>query len=340
MKHQRIWAIVAVMVLASLACSLGGLGGGTGEPTQPPVEESTEESTEEAPTEAPPPEVASDALAGLDSYRLRITWRWTPQGGEPEAFLFEQEETRDPPAQRFVMSDPEGGDQMEWVQIGDTTWSCFGGSCVQSQENPEEAASGFGEPMAFEPEEFIGSDYRYAGKETVNGISARHYVISLSPAQIAAFAQGEVSDVQAEAWIADEADLPSFVIRYVLRWTGTREGNAGEGEFVYEIYDVNTPITIEPPEGATTGLPEDLPAYPNAQDLMSMQGMITFSTPDELETVAEFYQAQLPAMGWTMESQNDMGGMVMQSWTKDGRSLELMISPGEGGTSVMLTLSE
>jgi len=348
MKHRKIWAVIAIVVLASLACSIGGIGGGEApeEPSAPPP--AGEESGAEAPPseeggeeEAPLPEVASDALSGLDSYRARTVTQWTPEGGSPESFMIEQEETRDPPASRFLMTSSENPDEsMEWVQIGDTAWMCFGGTCAQTQPGEEEFASTMGD-MLFEPADLLsGSDYRYVGRETVNGIATRHYILSLSPADMAVLAQAEVSSVEAETWIADETDLPTFVVRYVLRWTGTQDGETGDGELSFEVYDVNAPITIEPPEGATTGFPEGVPEYTSMQDLVIMEGFISFSTTDDAATVADFYRAQLASLGWTAESDDEMemGAMVIQTWSKDGQSLSLMISTQEGTTSVVITV--
>jgi len=341
MKKRYIWAIGALLLLASLACSLGGIGG----TTEPPAEGTTEETAEatEAPTEPPTteeeePEVSADALTNLDSYRARITWQWTPEGGEPQVFVVEQEETRDPPARRYVISQDE--EAVEWVQIGDTAWTCFDGTCIQTQEDPEQLADEFGVGLDVDPASYFEENKEYVGKETINGISTRHYVLHLSPLEAMAFSEGEVSDVKSEVWVSDEAGLPNFVVRFVLEWTGTQDGEQGEGQYIYEVYDVNQPITIEPPEGAPSGLPEDIPAYPDAQDMAFMAGMITFSTPDEMSVVVEFYKDQMPAEGWTLTEENDLGTMVMQSWSKDSRTVSLMISSGDEGTSVMITLEE
>jgi hypothetical protein len=343
MKKRYVWIIGALLLLVSLACSLGGIGGGA---TEPPAEGTTEEATEapevtEAATEAPTseePEITSNALANLDSYRLRITWQWTPEGGEAEVFVVDQEETRDPPAKRYVIS--QGEEAMEWVQIGDTAWACFGGTCIQTQEDPEKLASEFGQGLDVDPAMYFEEEKEYVGKETINGINTRHYVLHLSPMTARAFSEGEITELKSEAWVADEPGLPTFLVRFVIEWKGVQNGQPGEGKYIYEVYDVNQPITIEPPEGAPTGLPEDVPAYPNAQDMAIMAGMITFSTPDEVPTVAEFYKNQMPAEGWTLTEESDLGGMITQTWIKDGRTLNLMISAGDEGTGVMILLEE
>lgn len=332
---SRIWIAIAVLIVAALAC------GGPSEPeeevpAQPPTEEEAPPTEEESP-EVPSIELDEDAMAGLNSYRGRMVSEWTPDGGTPEIFVMEQEATRDPAAQRMSMESDEG-EIIEFVQIGDTSWACFDGECMQTQQSGEELAETFGEFMLFDPAGIISdSDFDDAGRETVNDIRARHYILRPDVADAAVFGLADVTDVQAEAWIADEAGLPAFVVRYEMSWTGKQEDQTGTFEYSYEVYDVNAPITVEPPEGAA-GFPEDVPEYTNAADLFIMEGMISFSTPDDVATVADFYRAGLPAEGWTVESDDDLTGMIMQSWRKGERSLNLMISSGEEGTSVVISI--
>ncbi len=340
---RRLLIPLVVLVLAGLACS--PLGGGRVTPAQPV--EATQAQPSEA-TAAPTPEsggeaeapalerVGKDALSALDSYRSRITTQWTPSGGTPEGTTMVEEYTRDPAAHRIIVEGPEG--TVEVVQIGDTGWFCTSGQCVQSAQDEEDMLADMG-AATFDPADFTtASDYTYVGQETVNGIRSRHYSLHLSAAEIAALAQGSVTDVQADVWIADQSGLPEFVVRYQMSWKETRDSVEGTVEFSFEVYDVNEPFTIEPPEGAV-GLPEDVPAYPGASDLMVMEGFISFSTTDDVTTVGDFYESELDAQGWTKAEDSSLEGMVNQQWTKDGRKLTLMISAGdEGKTSVVIML--
>ncbi len=331
-----------MLVLAALACSLpGGGGNATPAPQTEPTQASSAEQPTAVPTpesggEVPAPQVAEDALAGLDSYRARMISQWTPTGGTPEGMTLVEEYTRDPAAHRIMLEGTEG--TVEIVQIGDTGWFCTNGQCVQSAQEGEDILADMG-VATFDPADFTsGTDYTYKGEETVNGIRARCYDLNLSAAEIAALAQGSVTDVQANACIAAQSGLPEFVVRYQMSWKETRDSTEGATEFSFEVYDVNQPFTIEPPEGAA-GLPEDVPAYPGASELMMMEGFISFSTTDDVATVADFYDSELSAQGWTKAEDASLEGMVNQTWTKDDRTLNLMISAGEEGkTSVLITL--
>ncbi|MFL7793803.1 MAG: hypothetical protein AB8I69_16790 [Anaerolineae bacterium] len=331
--RAKIWIAITLLVVASMACSLGG------------KVESVPEAETAIPTEigdvggeTPSEDIDAEDLSGLESYRMRTVAQWTPEGDAPqEGFSMEMEYTKNPPASRMVMEN-EGG-KIEWVQIEDTTWLCQAGTCAQYAGSAEDVASTFG-AFSLDPTSLTAdSDSEYVGRETVNGINARHYALKLNALQVTALAQGDVTDIHSDAWIADESSLPAFVTRYTLTWKETRGEQKGTYEYTYDVYDVNAAITIEPPEGAT-GFPEGVPAYPGAKDLFIIEGMITFSTSDDVATVADFYRSELAAKGWTKTSDEEMAGLIQQVWNKDEQTLSLMLSPAEdsGGTSVIISI--
>jgi hypothetical protein len=275
-----------------------------------------------------------EELAGVDSYRMSWEWGWTPDGGDAEVEGWVQEYTRDPGAYRI--SYESGGSTYEFVQIEDTAWYCFDDSCAQSEMSAEDAASSFGMSLdTMTPDE---SDMDYEGRETVNGISTRHYRVNLAFTTLAALAQGDVSDISSEVWLADESDLPSFVVKYETSWRETRGEQEGEAYWSYQVYDINEPITIEPPEGAAQW-PDDVPSYAGATDVMLMGGLITFTTGDDVATVLDYYESGLASNGWTQTSDNDYGAMVTQDWAKGAETLTLMVSAENGSTSVVINLS-
>ena len=362
---RAIWLPMIVLVLASLACSAFGAAERAVEVGQEaatkaseaatavgeevmdtPEGEASEEATQEpdesdeSDEEATAPELDPDALSGLDSYRTRVRMEWVPEEGDPEGVSMEQAHTRDPEAQRLVV---EGGtgDNVEFVQIGEQAWYCAGGACSQAQADPEDLIAGFGEGMMFDPDDIADeANATFVKQEEVNGVQSRHYRLDLSAMETALLAQGEVSDVESNVWIADESGLPNFTVRFQMTWNETREERSGRGELFYEVFDVNEPITIEPPEGAEgSGLPEDVPAYPNAEDSFSMEGMSSFTSSDDVATVGDFYAEELAAQGWSMANEEDMGeDAVNQLWQKDERELMLMITSEEDGSNVTILI--
>ena len=98
-------------------------------------------------------------------------------------------------------------------------------------------------------------------------------------------------------------------------------------------------FTIEPPE-TQGGLPPDFPQYPGITNLNSFGGVSSFSAPDDPETVAGFYTAELAAQGWSIVSDSSMSGMFMQEWSKGDVSLTLTIVADDTGSSVTVIVEE
>jgi hypothetical protein len=68
--------------------------------------------------------------------------------------------------------------------------------------------------------------------------------------------------------------------------------------------------------------------------------MTSFSTPDGVPAVADFYRDGLVAASWTLESDDAMEAMVQQVWRKGARTLTLIVSAQEEGSTVMITIEE
>jgi len=112
----------------------------------------------------------------------------------------------------------------------------------------------------------------------------------------------------------------------------------------------------EPAPGAAsappTGLPDDLPLYAGAVPVSSMASpgkgtVVNLRSADAPELVFEWYRAELPKHGWTLDKQNGAGDQHLITARKDGRKASLLISarksadaaaPGE--TQVLLIVSE
>jgi hypothetical protein len=93
------------------------------------------------------------------------------------------------------------------------------------------------------------------------------------------------------------------------------------------------------------GYPRDVPIYSKAE-IQSYLGVgngenstTTFSTKEQPETVIAFYQRELSAHGWKLETSNFGELTIILGEKKDGRSCSVTISPSENEeTSLILTL--
>ena len=348
---RRIWIALVVLLVASLACSLGDTASEIADDVVDEVvdaagdvaEEIVEEAAEDVISGDDVPQTDPNWLDGLNSYRARTIWAYADEGGESGEMEMTIEETRNPQAQRYSITSE--GQTIQWIQIGDTMWMDFGEGWIQTQQSSEELTSAFGDTMFLDVDDlaFDEYDYNYEGLETIDGMNTRHYTFQMTPSQAATLFGAEVTDFQGEVWIVDESGLPSFAAKYTMHWEGNTFMSSEEGEIdiSYEVYDVNDPFTIEPPEGAgESPLPDDVPMYPNTTDFFAMEGMVSFNSPDAPATVGDFYAQELPGEGWTLSSDQSMGGMVMQTWTKSGRELSLIISDENGGAAVVLSITE
>lgn len=334
MRHKRslLFIIVTLLALTTLACSLGG--NGQSEPT-------TTSPSEATPTASPSEEgeelnIDTNALEQLQSYRIRYVWEHRSGDNVVETNTVEGEETRNPRAVHYRISD-NSGSATEIVQIENNTWMCTP-SCIQIQQSAEEEMESLLDIFIDPADLLIESEYQYAGKESVNGIPCRHYHSSTPASILQVYSHGELLEAQADAWIADSPDLPNFVTRYSGTWkVRDEEGVEHTYSYTFDVYDINTPITIEPPEGAAE-IPEDIPIYEDAAELFIAEGMISYVSNAPLEEIATFYRDNMPANGWTSVSESTYGDSIMQLWSKDGRNATIMISAEDEKASVAIML--
>ena len=96
---------------------------------------------------------------------------------------------------------------------------------------------------------------------------------------------------------------------------------------MYEVKHVNQPIDIQAPEDCG-GAAEDIPMMADAADQSSFGGMSTYTTPSKFEDVVTFYEKEMKAKGWQAKEDGGMSaeGVSMKSYTKDGRTVQVMIT--------------
>ncbi|MGQ9816079.1 MAG: hypothetical protein ACUVR3_13185, partial [Candidatus Roseilinea sp.] len=169
---------------------------------------------------------------------------------------------------------------------------------------------------------------------TVNGVRTDRYTFDETSIGFGVF-----SKASGDMWLAQEGN---FVVKYVGTATGKMLMFGGDidgtATWNYQLEEINTLSSIElPPECVAQKPADDIPVPAGATDKGQFGGMITFKTTDTAEQVAKFYQAEMPAQGWTEGEASEFGDMRTLSFTKDDRSLSIMISLGDDGTSVIIT---
>ncbi len=234
------------------------------EPSPTPEEEMEEEEVEATPTPAEngeedgdgeaaqAPTLERDALTNLESYRAQITWETDVGGDGAQEMTMDIAETRDPDARQIAINTM--GTSVEFIITPDGTWVNVGG---QWQSVPTgNMESFFGEMTFIAPEDINelaradeDADYEFIGTETVNGIQTRHYRVNVNAEEFRnTTGTSNVQTVDADVWIADESNLPTFPVRFIVHSEVEIEGQTGTGTLTWNVQEVNTEFTIEPPE--------------------------------------------------------------------------------------------
>jgi hypothetical protein len=257
-------------------------------PTKRPAATATPVPPPPTPQPAAPP--AGDEIAlpneTLDSYRSRSTTRLLESEGDAEmsmaALLFgdrvvETELIREPESTHLIMTMEEAGGALETIAIGDQSWINMGGGWITIPPTADSPAASqqSGQIDVNQMLRDMQRDMRRLGKDTVNGIDCQRYAIDSAftlplpavDAEAQAIMPTEMSGtIKGEICLADERDLPRVMVQEqsVYEVTLTYASGAQERvkfEQVSEMFDINEPFTIEPPEGAT--LMPGLPAAPS-----------------------------------------------------------------------------
>ncbi len=327
-------------------------------PTPPVPPPSTSEGAPEG--EAAPLDLGSlllsaeeerQGLAQFDSYRttLRMTFSGLNVGVVEEGTVeIETAYVKEPPAARvkMIIRNAQGEEQMnvEIINTQGTQWvNLSGGEKGWISAPADEDPTAMLEGMGFDATEVLPEvkSTRFVGEEVVNGVRTKHYAFDEKSLAGIGQEMGEIS-VKGDVWIAVEGNF-AVKFQFVAEGKGLFEEGKGEQEgqidFYYELYDINVPITIEPPAGAA--LPEDIPIMPDATDQGSMGGMITYSSPSDFQAVLEFYQTEMKANGWTSTGEDFVGEDVATlSYQKGERRVTVMLSVDKdsGRVDVLITI--
>ncbi len=230
------------------------------QPTEPPAQPT------EAPTPAPPPPTpmppqpapavetmdfpsVQAGLSGLNSFRQTV--KMTLSGGGKRGIIdYWAEFTTNPPAThgRVVLGGSAAAglpnpsleyiiiESRVWVKIGQRPW-------VRAKD--VETATG---QQTFSADDIlfaVQGARRVMPNEVINGIECKHYIYDLSNIQ-----QEGVTLDYATGDIYTAVD-GGYVVRYTVNAQGSVEGlfggQPGQITGVYDVFDVNAPISIQPP---------------------------------------------------------------------------------------------
>ncbi len=380
-KILFIFVILAAMVLPIAACggekptptqvAQGPANTVPPAPTNTPLPPPTDTPIPIPPTDTPMPEpeeeepidiTALEKPTDLNSFRSRVEISWqgtytdgTPGGG---SMVIAVEFVREPRAEHVTISGDfagmeglgiEEGQALEMYVVGNTMYTNMFGSWMQM---PAQEGGLGAEEMAFVSSADLLKGLKkpkYEGKETYNGIKTKHY--SFDERSFEEVEEIEIEKATGNIYIAEEGE---YLVHMDVTMSGKKLGlpTGAEGQALQEgsmtiktdLSDINQPITIQVPEEALqgSGVPEDIPAPDDAEELSNFMGMITFKSPSTPQQIADFYKAEMPNNGWTQSKADEFGGMYTLEYTKEGRTASFIISTDSstGKTSVLITVTE
>jgi hypothetical protein len=173
-----------------------------------------------------------------------------------------------------------------------------------------------------------------AGSETVNGVPANHYTFDES-----GLGQLGLTQSTGELWVEAGGD---YLVKYTLSAKAGADyfGNdtAGTLTWDYELTGANQPVAITLPQDCPVGLIQ-APLLPDATQVVSKPGLITYSSGSSLADAAAFYQKQLADLGWEPGRQSTISAsIVVLDFTQADKKLTLIISPAQSAITVRIAM--
>jgi hypothetical protein len=287
-------------------------------------------------------------LDKLKSYRIRWQSQWsTTESGKTETANWDwlEEFSSSPEALHWNWKSADvnatSQNSFEAWQMGDTTYMVTTdkngqNSCVSysTGDASQRLSKGLFSPKS------LGSlsGARYVGDETVNGISTKHFQYDEKSAALAGF--GKVSG---EVWVAADG---GYVVRDNMHWEGTAglfgstATGTGDGQWAWELSNVDQPITITPPEncGGSAG---SIPVMPDAKEKTTLGDTIIYKTAGTPEQVVDFYNQQMTAAGWKLEGEPKVtGNFTTLTFSQNGKKAVVNIASEGGETNVIINVTK
>ncbi len=375
---KRIVGVSAAVFLLAVTAALAGCGGGktptvaekvaaTAEKAAAGAQKAAEQlvgqasatkpaATATAPAAKPAATGAEETIsvdsreAGLEkltTYRARWRGEWTAtEAGVTQRASWDgfEEIAREAKARhwRMKITKPETGEvsQFEFWQIADVSYLQAGSAdvpieCIMVSNDAQQSEM----TALFSPDAFGQvSGARYVNTETVNDIRAKHYRYDEKGASLAGFGR-----VTGDMWVAVDG---GYVVKEVMNWEGVAGPLAanskavGKGTWTFEVFDVNKPLTIKPPE-ACAKFNADLPILPDATEQSRIGPMIMYKTATKATEVVEFYQREMAKAGWKVEGKPQISDMMSSlNFRKGDNTAQITIMPSDDKTQVLINLGQ
>ncbi len=282
---------------------------------------------------------AKAGLSALSSYKATLTisfdgtnagqpYQWSKTyvmltTNEPAARQLTIEKTGDlPDLAQVFMAETEGA---SYERRGEN--SCLANAIVEGDTLAERM-----EPAGF-LNGVIGAEN--AGAETVDDVAANHYTFD----QRAFGLTEDFVQSTGEMWVATDG---GYVLKYLLTTKGNAdyfgEGIEGTLSWDYQLSDINQPVPFTLPDDCPPGL-VNAPQLPDATNVQSFPGVLTYDTVTSLADIAAFYQEQLPTLGWALTGEpNITDTSVFLDFTQGDKTMTVIATTDAEVTTIHILL--
>ncbi len=197
------------------------------------------------------PGLWEESISALSSFRQKAVLDFTADGSGDHSRVTYEGEVATSPLALYSLLRVEGhaadhlpSNKIEaiwigehvWVKVGRRPWVQVSATAIESQF--EGQVKGIGDLLPF-----VQQAQRIMPDETVNGIPCRHYVYDVENLQTDA----GMTSAKGDIWVAKE---DGQVVRLTMDGQGVyyeTYPSIGTLALVYDLFDVNAPISIKPP---------------------------------------------------------------------------------------------
>ena len=341
---SRRWAIlllILILLLVSLACKLLADTPATDTPATAAPATDTPESevlTFEV-LFGPGPFDFPDTKTGLSdltSYKATLIMSFDgTEAGQPQQWskTYVMLAAKEPATRQLTIEKTGNLSDLDAVFMAESDGAAYeqreGNGCIAAVIEEGNSLSERLEPIGF-LNGVIGADE--AGNDTVNEVAANHYTFDER-----AFGQLDIAQSTGEMWVASDG---GYIVKYLLTTKGNAdyfgEGIEGTITWDYELTDINQPLTIRLPEDCPGGL-VNAPLLPDASNILTMPGILTYDTSTSLADAAAFYQKEIPSLGWELVDEPAITDTtVLLDYMQGDKTLTIIITADDTGTTINL----
>lgn len=356
-KQNSIYFALVIILLASLACNVGGTVPATEVGQEPTAgsEQANPVSTsvpvqEGVAIDGPPgPEtidLTNSALyitSSAPAYKFDTNSKFTgvdTTGAAKEVSLLMTEETQTLPqkSQRFLVVVTGGEGSAETVAIGDQVYTVFQGACYPSPLSSVDEQS-LSEGMPKLQDGITGKAPRVESGIEVNGfVTDKYELISDN-----ILADDEL--ISAFVYVARDGGfitLFEMQVRAKIDFQGLDPNQFTDITTAYNyisVEDGSLDIAIPAECNNPDGLTGEFPVMDGATNLSTSPEFVTYQIEKPRSEVADFYRAEMPKRGWALTDEG-IGGGIFLVFTKDGKNVRVTVASNSGDTSASVAITE